>query len=159
MPARGGRFHGALAALGRSWPPTRDHALSAFGLGLSDRDRELRLRWRLTESVSTGLAFEVGLDGTRRESSDGIGAEHGIGIGAGWRFVGPSRGATHWMCASRRRDATRRTTTTGAHKRGVVSEPAVDCVYRDSKEHGQRRTLEVEGVDVPAGGTEDVIHH
>ena len=59
---------------------------------MPETDRELRLGWRLTESVSTGLAFEVGLEGTRRESSDGIGAEHGIGIGAGWRLVGPSRG-------------------------------------------------------------------
>ena len=46
-----------------------------------------------------------------------------------------------------------------AHERRVVSKPPVDGVCRDSKEHGQRRILEVEGVDVPAGGTEDVIHH
>ena len=49
----------------------------------------------LAESVSTGLAFELGLEGTWRESSDSnasTGAEHGIGVGAGWRLVGPSRG-------------------------------------------------------------------
>ena len=46
-----------------------------------------------------------------------------------------------------------------ADERGVVSKPAVDGVGRDSKERGQRRTLEVEGVDVSAGGTEDVIDH
>ena len=75
-----------LGVLDDRWTATPE-----FGLGLSDHDRELRLGWRLTESVSTGLAFELGLEGTRRESSDGIGAEHGIGIGAGWRLAGPSR--------------------------------------------------------------------
>ena len=44
----------------------------------------------------------------------------------------------------------------GADERSVVSEPAVDGVDRDSKEHGQRRTFEV---DVPAGAAEDVINH
>ena len=76
-----------LGVLDDRWTATPE-----LGLGLSDHDRELRLGWRLTESVSTGLAFELGLEGTRRESSDGAAAEHGIGIGAGWRLVGPSRG-------------------------------------------------------------------
>ena len=78
-----------LGILDDRWTATPE-----LGFGLSDRDRELRLGWRLTESVSTGLAFELGLEGTRRESSDSnasTGAEHGIGVGAGWRLVGPSR--------------------------------------------------------------------
>ena len=62
-------------------------ATPELGLGLSDRDRELRLGWRLTERVSTGLAFELGLEGTRREFADGAaGPEHGVGIGLGWRL-------------------------------------------------------------------------
>ena len=76
-----------LGILDDRWTATPE-----LGFGLSDRDRELRLGWRLTESVSTGLAFELGLEGTRRESSDAAAAEHGIGIGAGWRLAGPSRG-------------------------------------------------------------------
>ena len=81
-----------LGILDDRWTATPE-----LGFGLSDRDRELRLGWRLAESVSTGLAFELGLEGTWRESSDSnasTGAEHGIGIGvgAGWRLVGPSRG-------------------------------------------------------------------
>ena len=78
-----------LGVLDDRWTATPE-----LGLGLSDHDRELRLGWRLTESVSTGLAFELGFEGTRRESSDSsasTGAEHGIGVGAGWRLVGPSR--------------------------------------------------------------------
>ena len=79
-----------LGILDDRWTATPE-----LGFGLSDRDRELRLGWRLAESVSTGLAFELGLEGTWRESSDSnasTGAEHGIGVGAGWRLVGPSRG-------------------------------------------------------------------
>ena len=79
-----------LGILDDRWTATPE-----LGFGLSDRDRELRLGWRLAESVSTGLAFELGLEGTWRESSDSnasTGAEHGIGVGAGWRLVGPSWG-------------------------------------------------------------------
>ena len=66
-------------------------ATPELGLGLSDRDRELRLGWRLTERVSTGLAFELWLEGTRREDVDGGTPEHGLGVGLGWRLEG-SRG-------------------------------------------------------------------
>ena len=60
-------------------------ATPELGLGLSDRDRELRLGWRLTERVATGLAFELGLEGTRREfMGDDAGPEHGLGVGLGW---------------------------------------------------------------------------
>ena len=44
-------------------------------------------------------------------------------------------------------------------ERGVVSESAVNRVGRDSKEHGQRRALEVERVDVSSGPAEDVVDH
>ena len=67
-------------------------ATPELGLGLSDRDRELRLGWRLTERVATGLAFEIGLEGTRREFTGGdAGPEHGLGLGFGWRLAGPDR--------------------------------------------------------------------
>ena len=64
-----------------------------LGLGLSDAGREFRLGWRLAESVSAGLAFELGLEGTRYESTGaGAGdAEHGFVAGTGWRLA--SRGA------------------------------------------------------------------
>ena len=68
-------------------------AVPELGLGLSDTDREVRLAWRLTERVAAGFAFEVGVEGTRRESSDtDDGAEHGISIGAGWRLTSKSWG-------------------------------------------------------------------
>ena len=67
-------------------------ATPELGLGLSDRDRGLRLGWRLTERVATGLAFEIGLEGTRREFTGGdAGPEHGLGLGFGWRLAGPDR--------------------------------------------------------------------
>ena len=40
-----------------------------------------------------GLAFELGLEGTRRNGADGgAGPEHGIGIGFGWRLDGADSG-------------------------------------------------------------------
>ena len=67
-------------------------AIPELGLGLSGTDRELRLGWQLAERVSSGLASEFGLEGTRREFT-GVeaGAEHGLVAGAGWRLIG--RGA------------------------------------------------------------------
>ena len=68
-----------------------DHwtATPELRLGLSDTGTELRLGGRLTERVAAGLAFELGLEGTRRESADGqAGPEHGLGIGLGWRLAG-----------------------------------------------------------------------
>ena len=48
-----------------------------------------RLGWRLAERVSSGLAFELGLEGTRSTfEGAGAGAEHGLVAGAGWRLVG-----------------------------------------------------------------------
>ena len=59
-------------------------ATPEIGIGLSDADRELRTGWRLAERVSSGLAFEFGLEGTRREfTGSGTGVEHGLVAGAG----------------------------------------------------------------------------
>ena len=67
-------------------------ATPELGLGLSDRDREIRLGWRMTERVTTGLAFEFGLEGTRREfMGDDAGPEHSLDVGLGWTLQG-SRG-------------------------------------------------------------------
>ena len=81
--------------------------LPEFGLGVSERDHELRLGWRLVERVATGLAFELGVEGTRREwTNTDDGPEHGIGIGAGWRFAGTqaSHGALEMRVEAARRD-------------------------------------------------------
>ena len=64
-----------LGILDDRWTATPE-----LGFGLSDRDRELRLGWRLTESVSTGFAFELGLEGTRRESNDDNPPDYTIGL-------------------------------------------------------------------------------
>ena len=63
-------------------------AIPELGLGLSDTSRELRLGWRLAERVSSGLAFELGVEGRRREAVDGAtGADHDLTVGAGWRLT------------------------------------------------------------------------
>ncbi len=68
-------------------------ATPELGLGFSDTGREVHLGWRLTEQVSSGLVFEFGMEGTRRESVDGdTGPEHGLGVGFGWRLAGPKNG-------------------------------------------------------------------
>ena len=81
-------------------------AVPELGLGLSDTDREVRLGWRLAERVAAGLAFELGVEGTRREWSDGeAGPQHGIGIGAGWRLVGRGAEAFEMRIEAARLDA------------------------------------------------------
>ena len=78
-----------------------------LGLGLSDTDRELRLGWRLSKRVAAGLAFELGVEGTRRESVDGAaGPEHGLEVGLGWRLVGAraSHAAFEMRIEAARRD-------------------------------------------------------
>ena len=78
-----------------------------LGLGLSDTDRELRLGWRLSKRVAAGLAFELGVEGTRRESADGhAGPEHGLEVGLGWRLVGAraSHAAFEMRIEAARRD-------------------------------------------------------
>ena len=68
--------------------PYGDDGTPELGLGLSDSGRELLLGWRLAERVSSGLAFELGLEATRRTFEDeAAGAEHGVVAGAGWRLV------------------------------------------------------------------------
>ena len=83
-------------------------ATPELGLGLSDTGRELRLGWRLTERVAAGLAFELGVEGTRRESADGhAGPEHGLEVGLGWRLVGAraSHAAFEMRLQAARREA------------------------------------------------------
>ena len=78
-----------------------------LGLGLSDTSRELRLGWRLSKRVAAGLAFELGVEGTRRESADGhAGPEHGLEVGLGWRLVGAraSHAAFEMRIEAARRD-------------------------------------------------------
>ena len=82
-------------------------ATPELGLGLSDTDRELRLGWRLTERVAAGLAFELGVEGTRRESVDGAAnPEYGLEVGLGWRLVGAraSHAAFEMRIEAARRD-------------------------------------------------------
>ena len=68
-------------------------AVPEFGLGLSDTDREVRLGWRLAERVTSGLAFELGVEATRREPEHGdAGPEFGLGVGLGWRLTGTRDG-------------------------------------------------------------------
>ena len=75
-----------LGVFGERWTATPE-----LGVGLSDTGRELRLGWRLTERVVAGLAFELRVEGTRRESVDGedgaANPKHGLGVSLGWRLV------------------------------------------------------------------------
>ena len=83
-------------------------ATPELGLGLSDTGRELRLGWRLTERVAAGLAFELGVEGTRRESVDGAAnPEDGLEVGLGWRLVGAraSHAAFEMRLQAARREA------------------------------------------------------
>ena len=69
-------------------------ATPELGLRLSDTGREHRLGWRLAERVSSGFAFDLGLEGTRSEfSGAGSGAGHGLVAGAGWRLLGQGTGS------------------------------------------------------------------
>ena len=88
-----------------------DHwtATPELGLGLSDTGTELRLGTRFTERVAAGLALELGVEGTRRESADGHeGPEHGLGVGLGlgWRLAGAraSHAAFEMRIEAARRD-------------------------------------------------------
>ena len=77
----------------------------ALGFGISDQDRELRLGWRLTERVSAGLAFGFGVEGTRREFTDGeAGPEHGLGLGFGWQLADQGAGGVEMRLEAVRRD-------------------------------------------------------
>ena len=82
-------------------------ATPELGLGLSDTGTELRLGTRFTERVAAGLALELGVEGTRRESADGhAGPEHGLGVGLGWRLAGAraSHAAFEMRIEAARRD-------------------------------------------------------
>ena len=63
-------------------------SIPELGLGLSEHAREMRLGWRLAERRSAGLAFELGVEGTRLEDTSGAtDARHGLTVGAGWRLM------------------------------------------------------------------------
>ena len=90
LDARIGYGFGVLAG--------RYTATPELGVGVWNDGREMRLGGRLAERVSAGLAFELGLEGTRHEYAGGGadtagGARHGLVAGAGWRLAGPGAGA------------------------------------------------------------------
>ena len=80
-------------------------AVPELGLGLSHTGRELRFGWRLAERRSAGLAFEAGVEGTRRETEgSSTSADHGLAVGAGWRLVGNARGSFEMRLEAARRE-------------------------------------------------------
>ena len=69
-------------------------ATPELGLALSDAHREVRLGWQLKEMVDRGLAFEVGIEGSRHEATEGESKPvHGLKINLGWRLVSDARGS------------------------------------------------------------------
>ena len=82
-------------------------ATPELGLELSDTHREFQLGWRLAERRSAGLAFEAGVEGTRREAEGASAPEHGITLGAGWRLA--ARVPRNSSCASKPHGTMRRT--------------------------------------------------
>ena len=65
----------------------------------------MRLGWRLAERRSAGLAFELGVEGTRRERTDATGAEHGLSVGAGWKLISKGTESLELRLEAARRDA------------------------------------------------------
>ena len=61
-------------------------ATPEIGLGLSDTAREYSLGWRLALARSHRVAFDLGLEGTRREAANDDAPEHGLRL----------RGALRW---------------------------------------------------------------
>ena len=60
-----------------------------LGLGVGDSHHELGLGWRLAQRRDSGLAFDLGVKGTRREERDGgSGPAQGLTLDLGWRLVG-----------------------------------------------------------------------
>ena len=84
----------------------RHTAIPEIGLGLTGAGREFRFGWRLVERVPAGLAFELGVEGTRREPAGGdAGPEHGLTVGAGWRLAGRGTGDIEIRLEASRREA------------------------------------------------------
>ena len=82
-------------------------ATPELGLGLSEASRELRLGWRLAERVSAGLAFELGVEGTRLEAADrATDAQHGLSVGAGWRLTAKGTESFELRLEAARQDTT-----------------------------------------------------
>ena len=78
----------ALFGYGFSVSDDRFTLTPEFGLGLSPGQREYRLGWRLVERAASVLAFETGLELTRREQTGAEGPEHDVLLGFGWRLEG-----------------------------------------------------------------------
>ena len=90
-----------------------------LGLALGNAGRELRLGWRLAERVSSGLAFELAVQATRREPAGGeADPEHGIALGASWKLIGKGTESLELRLEAARRDVTSDDTET-EHSIGV----------------------------------------
>ena len=82
-------------------------AIPQIGLGVSENAREIRLGWRLAEKRPAGLAFDFGIEGTRRERNDATSIEHSFGIEAGWTFTGKDTESLELRLEARRHEAAR----------------------------------------------------
>ena len=76
------------AKLGYGFPLLGDRLIGTpeIGLGLSDTGREYSLGWRLALARSHRVAFDLALEGTRREAANDDAPEHGLWL----------RGALRW---------------------------------------------------------------
>ena len=76
------------ARLGYGFPLLGDRFVGTpeIGLGLSDTGREYSLGWRLALARSHRVAFDLALEGTRREAANDDALEHGLRL----------RGALRW---------------------------------------------------------------
>ena len=122
-------------------------AVPELGLGLSEGTRELRLGGRLAERVTSGLAFELEVEATRREPAHGdAGPEFGLGVGLGWRLAGDA--ATDPVAFEMRIEAAQRDV--------ADDDSAPDRHHRDHGEHalvGRRAGGPwVPGIGAPAPG-------
>ena len=76
------------ARLGYGFPLLGDRLIGTpeIGLGLSDTGRDYSLGWRLALAGSHRIAFDLALEGTRREAANDDAPEHGLRL----------RGALRW---------------------------------------------------------------
>ena len=76
------------ARLGYGFPLLGDRLVGTpeIGLGLSDTGRDYSLGWRLALARSHRIAFDLALEGTRREAANDDALEHGLRL----------RGALRW---------------------------------------------------------------
>ena len=76
----------ARLGYGFALPGDRFVSTPEIGLGLSDTGREYSLGWRLALARSHRIAFDLALEGTRREAANDDAPEHGLRL----------RGALRW---------------------------------------------------------------